>query len=199
MTKNIEWFFSTERAPHQNGLCERLVRTVKGPLRKVIGAAKLTQAQLTLILQEVEAVVNNRPLAVVSDDPGDLTPITPMELVNGRRLEQIPDPKAPKQATSFAHLWKQRQSILNQFWSRWFKEYLLAQSVRKIWQFPRHDDLMGKIVLVKDDNLSRNEWLIGRIIEILPSKDGLVRNVVVKTATSRLRRPVQKLSVFEQI
>ena len=143
--------------------------------------------------------MNNRPLAVVSDDPGDLTPITPMELVNGRRLEQIPDPKAPKQATSFAHLWKQRQSILNQFWSRWFKEYLLAQSVRKIWQFPRHDDLMGKIVLVKDDNLSRNEWLIGRIIEILPSKDGLVRNVVVKTATSRLRRPVQKLSVFEQI
>lgn len=197
--KNIDWFFSTEKAPHQNGLCERLVRTVKTPLRVVIGSARLTRAQLALILTEIEAVVNNRPLAVTSDDPNDYRPITPMELVSGRRLEQIPDPKAPKQATNFSHLWKKRQTILNQFWKRWSNDYLVEQSTRKIWRTPKFDDLMGKIVLIKDDHLSRNVWLIGRIIEILPSKDGLVRNVVVKTATSMLRRSVQKLALFEQI
>lgn len=199
VTRMVEWFFSTERSPHQNGLCERLVRTVKTPLRVVIGSAKLTRAQLALILVEIEAVVNNRPLATTTDDPNDWVPITPMELVSGRRLEQIPDPKSPKTSTSFSHLWKRRQAILNQFWKRWSHDYLLEQSVRRIWKTPRTDDLMGRIVLVKDDHLSRNEWMIGRIVEILPSKDGLVRNVVVKTKTSRLRRAVQKLALFEQI
>ncbi len=199
VTRMVEWFFSTERSPHQNGLCERLVRTVKTPLRVVIGSAKLTRAQLALILVEIEAVVNNRPLATTTDDPNDWVPITPMELVSGRRLEQIPDPKSPKTSTSFSHLWKRRQAILNQFWKRWSHDYLLEQSVRRIWKTPRTDDLMGRVVLVKDDHLSRNEWMIGRIVEILPSKDGLVRNVVVKTKTSRLRRGVQKLALFEQI
>lgn len=199
LKKNVEWLFSIEKAPHQNGLCERLVRTVKTPLRIVVGSARLTRAQLTIILTEIEAVVNNRPLAVTTDDPNDWVPISPAELVNGRRMEQLPDPRAPKRATSFAHLWKRRQAILNQFWKRWTNDYLLEQSVRKIWQSRKEIDIMGKIVLIKDDNLSRNEWKIGRIIEILPSKDGLVRNVVVKTPTSTLRRAVQKLAFFEQI
>lgn len=199
VTTQVEWFFSTERSPHQNGLCERLVRTVKTPLRVVVGSARLTRSQLALILIEIEAVVNNRPLATTTEDPSDWVPITPMELVSGRRLEQIPDPKNPKSSTSFSHLWKRRQAILNQFWRRWSNDYLLEQSVRKIWKTPKFEDLMGRIVLVKDDHLSRNEWLIGRIVEILPSKDGLVRNVVVKTASSRLRRAVQKLALFEQI
>ena len=68
---------------------------MKTPLRIVIGAARLTKAQLALILTEVEAVVNNRPLGVVKEDLDDLEPVTPMELVNGRRLDQIPDPVAP--------------------------------------------------------------------------------------------------------
>ncbi len=197
--KNIEWFFSTERAPHQNGLCERLVRTVKMPLQIAVGSARLTRPQLALILTEIEAVVNNRPLAVVSDDPNDFAPITPMELVCGRKLEQIPDAKAPNWETKFSHLWKKRQSILNAFWKRWSNDYLLEQSVQKIWKTPNFDELVGKVVLIKDDHLSRNEWLIGQIIETIPSKDGLIRNVVVKTAISKLRRPVQKLAVFENL
>ena len=57
---------------------------------------------------------------------------------------------------------------------------------------------MGKIVLIRDDEkLSRNLWRIGRIVEIHPSKDGLIRNVTVKTQESVLRRPVQKLALFE--
>jgi hypothetical protein len=122
-----------------------------------------------------------------------------MELVSGRKLEQIPDPKAPMKTTNFSHLWKKRQAILNQFWKRWSKDYLLEQSVRKIWKIQQFGELLHKIVLIKDDHLSRNEWMIGRVIEILPSKDGLTRNVIVKTGTSTLRRPVQKLALLQNI
>lgn len=197
--RNIEWFFSTEKAPHQNGLCERMVRTVKNPLRIVIGAARLTKNQLRLILQEVEAVVNNRPLGTTSNNPEDLTPITPMELINGRRLEQLPDPNKQINQTSFAHLWRKRQAILNQFWKRWHNDYLINQNIRRTWKNPTNEDLLGKIVLIKDDSLSRNEWKIARIIETITSKDGLIRNVVVKTHSSTLRRPVQKLALLENV
>jgi len=122
-----------------------------------------------------------------------------MELVSGRKLEQIPDPRAPMTNTNFSHLWKKRQAILNQFWKRWSKDYLLEQSVRKIWKLQNFADLRDKIVLIKDDHLSRNEWVIGRVVEILPSKDGLTRNVVVKTGKSTLRRPVQKLALFQNV
>ena len=195
--KSIEWFFSTERAPHQNGLCERLVRTVKTPLRTAIGAARLTRNQLAIIMTEIEAVVNNRPLCVTSNSPEEISPITPMELINGRKLEQLPDPNNRKNVTSFVHLWRKRQAILNQFWKRWHNDYLMSQNVRKIWKSPKSEDLQDKLVLIKEDNMSRNEWKIGRIVETIPSKDNLIRNVVVKTNSSTLRRPVQKLALFE--
>lgn len=197
--RNIEWFFSIERAPHQMGLCERLNRTVKGPMRTVIGSARLTQKQLSLILVEIEAIVNGRPLAVTTEDPADWVPITPFELVNGRTLDQIPDPRAPMRTTCYAHLWRRRQAILSQFWRRWHNDYLLEQSIRKIWKTPQPNDLLNKIVLVRDDHLSRHEWKIARIIRILPSRDNLVRNVEVKTPTSLLRRPVQKLALLQNV
>jgi hypothetical protein len=195
--KSIEWFFSTEKAPHQNGLCERLVRTVKNPLRIAIGAARLTKNQLAITLTEIEAVVNNRPLCLTTNSPEDLIPITPMELVNGRKLDQLPDPNNRKNVTTFQHLWRKRQAILNQFWKRWHNDYLMSQNIRKIWKSPTSENLVDKLVLIKEDNLSRNEWKIGRIAETIPSKDGLIRNVIVKTQSSTLRRPVQKLALFE--
>jgi hypothetical protein len=171
---------------------------VKTPLRVVVGNARLTIAQLRIILAEVEAVVNNRPLGVTSNDPNDFTPITPMELVNGRKLEHLPDPNMRRNVTSFQHLWRKRQAILNGFWTRWSKDYLVEQNIRKKWKTPTQEELVGEIVLIRDDNkLSRNEWSIGRIIAVHPSKDGLIRNVTVKTPTSKIRRPVQKLAVFE--
>ena len=199
VTKNIEWFFSTERAPHQNGLCERLVSHFKRHIRPVVCSARLTKAQLTLILTEIEAVVNGRPLAVSTEDPSDWVPISPFELINGRRLEQIPDPKAPLKTTNYAHLWRRRQAILGNFWRRWSNDYLLEQSIRKVWKTPQPNDLLNRIVLIRDDHLSRNEWKIGKIVRIIPSKDNLVRNVEVKTPTSLLRRPVQKLALMQNV
>jgi hypothetical protein len=120
-----------------------------------------------------------------------------MELVNGRKLDQLPDPNKRQNVTSFAHLWRKRQAILNQFWKRWHNDYLLSQNIRKIWKNPTFQDLKDRLVLIREDNMSRNEWKIGRIVEMCPSKDGLIRNVVVKTHSSTLRRPVQKLALFE--
>ena len=54
------------------------------------------------------------------------------------------------------------------------------------------------IVYIKDDNVLRQEWHLGRVIDVQPSADGLVRKLILKTQdtitgkASVLERPVTK-------
>ncbi|KAI9555878.1 hypothetical protein GHT06_018395 [Daphnia sinensis] len=44
-----------------------------------------------------------------------------------------------------------------------------------------------------DENNKRGEWLMGSIVAVHPSHDGVVRKATVKTANSVLIRPTVKL------
>jgi len=48
-------------------------------------------------------------------------------------------------------------------------------------------------VLVYDENAARGKWPLGKIIEVYPDRSNRVRQVLVKTVTSTLRRPISKL------
>ncbi|GFX60673.1 uncharacterized protein TNCV_4917231 [Trichonephila clavipes] len=79
--KVFTWKFIVERAPWWGGFYERLVKTVKDPLRKILGRALLTFEELSTILSEVEAIVNHRPLTYVENDPGEPEPLTPAQFL----------------------------------------------------------------------------------------------------------------------
>ena len=49
------------------------------------------------------------------------------------------------------------------------------------------------IVLIVDDNLSRNVWSLVRIIKTYPDAQGLVHSVSVQTKTFVYKRPITKL------
>ena len=49
------------------------------------------------------------------------------------------------------------------------------------------------VVLMVDDNSPRSSWLLGRVIETYPDKNGTVRSVSVQTKTGIFDRPVTKL------
>ena len=61
-TKRVTWRFNLERAPWWGGFFERMVRSVKRCLRKVLGNAKLTVEELSTVLVEIEGTLNARPL-----------------------------------------------------------------------------------------------------------------------------------------
>jgi hypothetical protein len=176
-----------------------MVRSVKKPLRIILGTAKLTFRQLSVILTEVEGIVNNRPLSIVTDHVNDMIPLTPSELIIGRKMDQIPDPNSRNKTEDILHLWKKRKSLLDQFWRRWRHEYLLEQNVRRKWRNPVENDLVGKIVLLKEDGLKRNMWKLARIESVIKSKDGLIHAAMVKTAKTTIRRPIQKLALLESV
>ncbi|XP_037515039.1 uncharacterized protein LOC119391431 [Rhipicephalus sanguineus] len=88
--KRITWKFILPSAPWWGGWWERLVRTIKLPLRKVLGKARLNFEELTTVLTEVEAVVNSRPLTYIESDSGEPRALTPADLIIGRRLTTLP-------------------------------------------------------------------------------------------------------------
>ena len=59
----------------------------------------------------------------------------------------------------------------------------------------------GELVIIKDERYRRSFWKMGRVIELIKSKDGIVRSVNVRVApcngTTILKRPLQLLIALE--
>ena len=54
--------------------------------------------------------------------------------------------------------------------------------------------MVGDVVLLKDEDVSRNNWPMGVIVATFPSDDGLVRSVEVRLASRAvMKRPIVKL------
>ena len=88
--RKIQWKYIVERSPWWGGFYERLVKSVKTPLKKIFAKAMLDAEQLTTILAEIEAQLNSRPLTYLSADPGDYSVITPAQILIGRNLQASP-------------------------------------------------------------------------------------------------------------
>lgn len=71
-----------EGAPCWGGFFERLVRSVKRCLKKVIGHTRLSYDDLSTLIVEIEGTLNSRPLTFMAAD--DLEePLTPSHLLTG--------------------------------------------------------------------------------------------------------------------
>ena len=69
-----EWHFFPSRAPHFGGLWDAGVKCMKRLLWKVVGTHCLTFEELTTVLDEAEATMNNSPLLPMDSTPDDGVP-----------------------------------------------------------------------------------------------------------------------------
>ncbi|KAK0141092.1 hypothetical protein N1851_021894 [Merluccius polli] len=69
---------------------------------------------------------------------------------------------------------------------------------RQKWTKIKRNFVPGDIVIIMDDSAPRNSWIIGRITETMPDRNGLVRQVRIKTRTSLLCRPVTKICLLQE-
>lgn len=195
--EGTDWTFMTPAAPHQGGIYEAAVKSMKFHLRRIIGARMMEHEQLTTLLTDVEAILNSRPLTPLSDDPGDMQALTPAHFWNMEPLILPPSFRYTNDGDATGKkLWIERTRIVGHFWKRWENEYLTTLQERKKWRRERENVKVGQLVILKDENLPPAQWRIGRIQEIMPGKDGRVRNVVIKTENSTFKRPIQKLCIL---
>ena len=51
---------------------------------------------------------------------------------------------------------------------------------------------INDLVLIKEDNINSGHWLLGRVMEVHPREDGVVRVVTVQTSKGTYKRPAVK-------
>ena len=199
----IRWMFNLPQCPWAGGIFERMVRSVKGCLRKVLGNARLTEDELYTILTEIECTLNSRPLTY-QYDIGEV--LTPSHLILGQRLSPFSFKMLPNVdqldtnvQTSKRFLFLKKK--LTHFWTRWKNEYLvnLRECHRMNKNAPNIIEI--EVVLVNEDGAKRLAWKMGIVKELITGKDGEVRGVSVevigKGKAFILKRPIQKVYPLE--
>ena len=209
--QDVKWIFNVPKAPWWGGVFERMVRSTKRCLRKIIGQAKFSQDELLMAIVEVEMVINSWPLSYMSAN--DLEePLTPSHLIVGRRLMNAPDHLSHGSDDEFdvtpdalTRRVRYLNSTILRFWERWRKEYLVG--LREVHRGHRGNSSaprvsVGDVVIIHSDDQPRGLWKLGRVEELLVGTDGEARGAVLRVAgqgrrAKLLRRPVQRLYPLE--
>ena len=85
--EGIRWKYRIALVPWQGGFYKRLVGLVKRCMRKSIGKKYFYLEQLAMLLAEIEAVLNSRPLRFIYKDLDSGFTLTPGQfLVTNRKL-----------------------------------------------------------------------------------------------------------------
>ena len=79
--QGIDWNFNTPAASHMGGAWERMVRSVRKILTSLLGQQIVCDEVFSMLMAEVEAILNARPLTQLSLDPNDDEPMTPNHLL----------------------------------------------------------------------------------------------------------------------
>jgi len=206
----VKWMFNIPKAPWWGGVFERMVKSTKRCLRKIIGQAKFSYDELLTALTEVELVINSRPLSYISADDLEEA-LTPSHLLVGRRLLSLPDHLCdePDDFEVSPDLLTRRARHLNRtldcFWKRWKCEYLV-----ELRDYHRHHRgipdavrvSVGDVVVIHSDDQPRGFWKLGRVEETLNGPDGEPRGAILRVAgkgrsATRLCRPIQRLYPLE--
>nr|XP_042912917.1 uncharacterized protein LOC110282134 [Parasteatoda tepidariorum] len=194
--ERVEWSFIPPRAPHQGGLWEAGVKAVKHHLRRVMSNSRFTYEQFLTILNQIEGILNSRPLYPLSCDPEDFEALTPGHFLVGRPLTAIAEPSFTEVPENRLKVWQRLSKIVQQIWKLWSNNYLSTLQNRTKWYFEKNNVKINDMVILKEDNLAVCNWPLGRVLEVYSGKDKKIRVVLVKTKNGIFKRPITKLCIL---
>ncbi|XP_043284934.1 uncharacterized protein [Venturia canescens] len=152
------WVFNPPGAPHMGGKWETAVKSVKFHLRRTLWETSLTFEELTTLLTQIEAALNSRPLQPLSEDPDDLSVLTPGHFLIGNALTAIPEPSLRDVNLTRLARWQLIQERVQYCWEHWSSGYLQQQQSISKWHHPSHQIRVGTMVLLTDENLPPLNW-----------------------------------------
>ena len=213
LRNGCEWIpfkMNLPHCSHMGGTWEHLIRSVRNALKPLLSkvGSQLDDETLRTLMTEVECIINSRPLSVdYLCDAQAPEPLTPNHLLTMKPKRVLPPPGEFQRADVYCRKrWRRVQYFANQFWLRWCNEYLQVLQVRRKWIQPKRNLAVGDVVISKETEEARNKWPLGRVVQVYPSEDGLVRKVKLLMADgdlddcgkrqsppSYLDRPIHKL------
>ncbi|XP_043466289.1 uncharacterized protein LOC122501089 [Leptopilina heterotoma] len=193
--QGVTWKFIPPGAPHFGGLWEAGIKTAKSHMRRIIGTRTLTYEEMSTLVVQIEGCMNSRPLVPVVGDLEDLDVLTPGHILTGGPLSQLPESLDLNPCSQNDKHWHLVKKMRDLFWTRWSRDYLHTLQQRNKWTRTQANIRPNDIVLVIDPSLMRaNKWPLGRVQEVFPGPDGLVRTVRLRTAFGTYERPIHKIS-----
>ncbi|KAJ6639432.1 hypothetical protein Bhyg_12177 [Pseudolycoriella hygida] len=75
--------------------------------------------------------------------------------------------------------WKTAQMLANHFWTRWLREYLSTITRRTKWFTNVKPIEDGDVVYVVDEKLKRNSWPKGRVTQVFPGNNNIIRYLIL--------------------
>ncbi|KYN28553.1 hypothetical protein ALC57_02032, partial [Trachymyrmex cornetzi] len=174
-------------------LWEAGVRSVKYHLKRVIGSHTLTFEELMTLLCQIEACLNSRPIAPMSDNLDDYSCLTPSHLLIGYAITATPVPTLLETKETRLTRWQLVKEKSEIIWKAWSNDYLHGLQQHSKWRVAQKLARVGRLVLLRDPLAPPCKWKLGRIIECHVGDDGLTRVVTVKTSISTYKRSIVKL------
>ncbi|GBL88878.1 hypothetical protein AVEN_158982-1 [Araneus ventricosus] len=173
----IQWKFIPPSSPWWGGFWELLIGLLKTTLRKVLGKASLRYEELSTILCDCENIINSRSITSISDL--ELEPLTPAMFLRDIQesgipeLDQIDSTNLQKR---FLYRLKLREDLRKRFRSEYLRQLRsYAKSSRNRYTF-----CVGDIVLI-ESTAKRINWPLGKVVQLIEGKDGVVRLVKIRT------------------
>ena len=169
---------------------ERLIKTVKQCFYKTFGRSCVGETEFLTTLSDIQIAINNLPLTYRDRDnlleiltPNHLisnSPSFPTLIISEDNLNnEINDDNDLRE--NILNTLELRDVVISKFTKEFFENYLLSlrdkhRSSYGIDECKQSTYLkIGSVVLIKNPVKPRPYWSIGKIIELLPGDDNLVR------------------------
>ena len=172
---NITWKFIAPQA----AWWERMVRTTKCCLHKVLGWSQFSEEGLNTILVATEAAINSRTIVQARDEPGAL-PLA--HFLIGERLTALPTGAEPKTNRSLTKEFRMQQKLTDDLWKWQQREYLMAlKSFHEVQQQQQASTRLrtGDVTLLQEDVRPRRMWKRTLIKQLTEGRDGMIHTVVI--------------------
>ncbi|GBM43421.1 hypothetical protein AVEN_18595-1 [Araneus ventricosus] len=163
-SEGIDWNFIPPKSPHFEGPWEAGVKSVKHHLKRIIGNLHFTYEEFETIMIQTEGILNSRPLTPLSSDEDNFDVLTPGHFLIGRPISSIPEPFLTDINENRLSRWQKTTKVVQLIWKKWKSDYLNTLQARSKWMAEKDDLIIGQMVLIKDDFLLINTWLLGRIL-----------------------------------
>ena len=213
------WNFVPPVTPWRNGSPERYIQMLKASISRQVAVGRLlSPLEFQSVLHGACALANLRPIAVRSFAVDDYMAVTPRDLLLGmapslsRQEEWTVGQEQDREERHEARVSEVEQR-LEAWWELFSHDaFPLLVPFRK-WSKVESELDLGAVVLIQyAAKYAKDKYRMGRVVELLPGRDGLVRSARVvlrnqrrgareirqlnKAGTTSLVLPVQRLVIL---
>ena len=207
--KGTRWVFGPADSPWYQGAAEALIKSAKKAISTAVNNSKLSFSEMHTAFTEVANLLNERPIGYAPSSDNVINILTPNQLLLGRSTAS--NPGGYSSSCSILSRISTVKELVDAFWEAWTQLYAPTLIKQSKWSQEERPLQIGDIVLVADSNVLRGEYRLARVVQVHPSKDGLIRRVTVeyiiyRTVTkkmklvdgrpSALQRSVQRLALI---